>query len=386
MTTERSDPVGSPLTSAADRGPLRVALVHDNFEGPTGMGRVGERLAHAALDEGWRVTIVGSRVPPALRDRCDVRLVPMYPRTPALPQHLLWCAGAARALGDVRADVVHVHSPFLMRRADLITCHFLAGPAHARGVRETRRGIEGGLRRGQEGVTRMLDDRLYRRRPERIHFSFVSEFLRDEFADRYGTPRGGWVLAPTAPAWRPIRAAERARARRRLGCGDALVVGYLGGVDPRKGLPHVLGLADVEGLFPLIAGYGTEVLRPRRGRALGFVDTDALLEACDIVVGPAAFDSAPVAILHALARGLPVVVTPTTGWAKAVARHGAGVVWDGREPLATAVRAAAPGRRDACRAVIAEFDGEAQRAVLRTAYGAVSGARRSARLAPDRSA
>jgi hypothetical protein len=32
---------------------------------------------------------------------------------------------------------------------------------------------------------------------------------RDEFRRHYGEPLGGWILAPPAPAWRPVAAAER---------------------------------------------------------------------------------------------------------------------------------------------------------------------------------
>jgi glycosyltransferase involved in cell wall biosynthesis len=334
-----------------------VALVHDNFAGPTGMGLMTERLARCVLDLGWELTVVGSRVPSWLRERSTVHEVADPTWLPAVPRHLAWCAGAARALRAVSADIVHVHAPLLAPRADLLTSHFMAQPAFLRGVREHRRGPEGLLRRGQDAVERHLDDRAYRRLPAGTHVSFVSEFLREEFRRHYGEPRGGWIMAPPAPSWRPVTAAQRESARSRWGLqeNDRLVVGYIGGDNPRKGLAAVRSLASVEGVTLIAAGPGSERFDWPGARGLGFVDPDQLYEVCDVVVAPSVFDSAPVAVLQALARGVPVVITPTTGWAPAVARHGAGVVWDGDTDLAQAVRSARGAPAWACRAVTDEF-------------------------------
>ena len=59
----------------ASRGPLShrqrseptVALVHDNFTGPTGMGRVLDSHARFILESGWKLWIVGDNVPRDLR-------------------------------------------------------------------------------------------------------------------------------------------------------------------------------------------------------------------------------------------------------------------------------------------------------------------------------
>jgi glycosyltransferase involved in cell wall biosynthesis len=346
----------------------RIALVHDSFQGPKGMGVVCERLARVVLDEGWSLTIVGTDVPAHLAERADVRRVPRFDRLPALPQHVAWCVLAARALRGVDADVVHVHSPFLLPFADVLTSHFIAAPAYARGVREDRPGLEGALRRAQEALTRALDSAAYRYGRRRRNISFVSEFLREEFRAHYGEPRGGWILAPPAPPWRPVSEEERQAAKRRWDCNGALVAGYLGGSDPRKGLPHARSLADEPDVVPLIAGPGSERIDGGGRPGLGFVDPDDFIEACDVVLGPAAFDSAPVAILTALSRGVPVVVSETSGWARAVERHGAGAVWRPGAPFADSVRSAAATPQAACREVIEEFSEERQREVALEIY------------------
>ena len=333
-----------------------IALVHDNFVGPTGMGLVLERHARCVLDLDWRLTLVGTRVPDWLQERCTVLRVADSTRLPAVARHAAWCVRAARVIRGIPADVVHVHSPLLARHADLVTSHYLAHPAFLRGVRQHRGGTEGVVRRALDAAERRLDDLAYRRLPQETYMSFVSEFLRDEFRRHYGEPRGGWILAPPAPAWRPVTSAERAAAQARWNAANgAVVVGYIGGDNPRKGLPAVRRLASAPGITLLAAGPGSERLDWPGARTLGFVDPDELHAACDVVVAPSVFDSAPVAVLQALARGVPVVVSQTTGWAAAVERHGAGAVWDGRGELADAVQAARAAPARACRAAAEEF-------------------------------
>ncbi len=349
-----------------------VALVHDNFTGPSGMGLVTEHHARWVLDAGWAVTVVGDNVPPWLMQRARV-VAALKPRgLPALPEHLLWCARARRALRAVDADIVHVHSPLLADRGDLLTSHFMEQPAHARGVREAQTGAEGLLRTAQGQLSRNLDDRLYRRHAGRRPISFVSEFLRDEYTRHYGEPVGGWILPPPGPPWRPFGAPEREAARARLGVGAAAIVaGYVGGSDPRKGYVHLAQLDGDAGIELLLAGPGSEKLRCRGRPGLGFVEVDVLYAACDVVVAPALFDSAPVAVLQAAARGVPVVVSRASGWASAVQRHRAGVVWDGTRPLAAAVTQAVTCGRAGSERLTAEFSPDRQRQRLLDVYTAI---------------
>jgi glycosyltransferase involved in cell wall biosynthesis len=224
-------------------------------------------------------------------------------------------------------------------------------------------------------ATRRVDDRLYRRRPPSTYVSFVSELLRDEFRRHYGEPRGGWIFRPPAPPWGPPNPAERARARAAFGVPERkLAVGYLGGTDPRKGFEHALVLQADPNLELLFAGPGSERVTVGGRPGLGFVDVGPFLSACDVLAAPSRFDSAPVAVLEALARGVPVVTTDATGWAEAIQRHGCGVVWsDQGSPLADACHRAAVAPADSCRALIDEFAPRRQREVLIGAYREILG-------------
>src|SRR3954465_335365 len=105
-----------------------AVLVHDNFVGPTGMGRVTQRHATWLLDAGWHVTLVGENVASELEDQCRVIRVPAQRRLPSSLQQLGWWAPAPRAPPRVRGDVVHVHSPHLASSGNLLTSHFIAAP------------------------------------------------------------------------------------------------------------------------------------------------------------------------------------------------------------------------------------------------------------------
>lgn len=350
-----------------------AALVHDNFEGPTGMGLVLERHAHWLLEAGWSLTLVGENVPGDLRDACRVIDVPPPRRLPSLAEHAAWCSRARRALRGVDADLVHVHSPLLAPAADLLTSHFMAQPAHAIGVRELTTGVEGALRRAQGEISRRVDDLAYRRIPDRTYVSFVSEFLRDEYARHYGPPKGGWVLAPPAPPWNPPNPSERSEARRRWGVEFGRIsVGYVGGSDPRKGWFRLEQLTVEPDLHLLFAGPGSERISIGGRPGLGRVEIDDFYAACDVVVAPATFDSAPVAVLQAVTRDVPVVTTTSSGWAGALARTEAGIVWKPDAPLAAAVRAARdlpPANR---RVFAEEFSAARQRRALLDAYDSVA--------------
>jgi glycosyltransferase involved in cell wall biosynthesis len=347
-----------------------VALVHDNFAGPTGMGLVLNHHARWVLEAGWRLCIVGDNIPHDLRSEAQVLAVSRPCGLPALPEHLEWCRRARAALRLVRADLVHVHTPLLAEHADIQTAHFVAQPAFARGVRERARGIDGALRRAQAWATRRLDHWLYCRNRSRSYLSFVSEFLQEEFQHHYGTPRGGWILSPPAPPWHPPRPEQRGRARLDLGVPEGrLVVGYVGGNDPRKGLEDVVALTSEPDLYVLLAGPGSQRLTVHGRPGLGFVDIDPVLSASDVLAAPARFDSAPVAVLQGLSRGVPVVTTETSGWAKAIERHDCGAVWRvGAGSLAAACRSAAAAPAEHCRALVEDFAPKRQKDVLIGAY------------------
>jgi glycosyltransferase involved in cell wall biosynthesis len=358
----------------------RVVLVHDRIGGSTGMGRVAAFVAETALDAGWRVRLVASEIDPPFRDRCEITRIPRPVRHPQLRQDLVWYARVVPALRRDPEDLVHVHAPALLQLADVMTSHHLALCAHQHGVRASGTGVAAIGRRLHLGALMAFDELFYRTRRGQTRMTFVSEFLREQFRGRYGEPTDGTIIAPPSPPWRPATPGEREAARVGHGVrGAGLVVGYLGGDDQRKGVHAVRHLAGADGIELVVAGPGAERLRWPATTNVGFVDIDAFLPACDVVVAPALFDAAPTAVTQALARGVPVVVRAASGWAAPVARAGAGVVWDGRTPLVVAVREAARAPAHACQAVTETFSATRQGARLLQVYERVLDGRRKRR-------
>ncbi|MBV9818425.1 MAG: glycosyltransferase family 4 protein [Solirubrobacterales bacterium] len=347
-----------------------IALVHDNFAGPTGMGAVVNSFSHFVLDAGWRLAIIGDNVPDDLRAGAEQVIEVRNPSgLSKLPEHLEWSRRARRALRAVRADLIHVHAPTLADVADLHTSHMIARAAHERGGEPPARGAEARLRAVQARATLLLDDRLHRRIVRRTHLSFVSELLRDEFRRLYGEPRGGWVVSPSAPPWQPPTDARRREARARFVVdADRLTVGFLGGVDERKGFREALALAGEPELDLLFAGPGSEQVTAGDRPGLGFVEPEGLLAACDVLVAPTTFDPAPVAVLEGLSRGVPVVTTRASGWAGVIERTGAGAIWSAGSSLADACRRAARVDPRACRRFVEEAGSARQSERLLTIY------------------
>ncbi|MGA2009363.1 MAG: glycosyltransferase family 4 protein [Solirubrobacteraceae bacterium] len=352
----------------------RLVLVHDSIGGSTGMGRVAAAMARIALASGWRLTLVGDDVDGAFP---EAQLIPVlrHHRLPALIANQRWAWDARRRLRaeDLSGAVVHAHAPLLMAAADVFTCHHLAEGAERHGLREPADGPVGRARRVQEQLVVRVDAWSYRHRPPATRVTFVSGFLRDEFTRLYGAPEGGDILPPPAPAWDPIGAGERAAARRRWDVDeDQPVVGYFGGNDPRKGVADVLALAHGAGLTVLGAGPRSQELRFGARPGLGYVRMRDVLAACDVVVAPTVFDAAPVAVLEAVAAGLPVVSGVSSGWAEPLTRFGAGAAWRPGSSLAAAIRSVLPGSREAARAFTDSFSEAALAARLRPLWASLA--------------
>jgi glycosyltransferase-like protein len=157
--------------------------------------------------------------------------------------------------------------------------------------------------------------------------------LRDEFGVRAGLVGNGVDAGRFHP---PRDAAERLAARRALAIDDRLAVLAVGGIEPRKGSLTLLdGFAGLRRALPerdpllLVAGgatlfdYRHEVERfAQRRAALGLEDgsvrvlgpvSDAELErlyrAADVFAFPSVTEGFGLAVLEALASGLPVVAS-----------------------------------------------------------------------------
>ena len=242
------------------------------------------------------------------------------------------------------ADLVHVHGdtaailamPLLDARPTVITTH---------GLHRVRRVRGPGARFARARMARAI---------ERAAVTIcTSQAERDELAAFLAAEaHGRLVVVANGVEPRPaFTSAERERARAALGIPDAeLVALFAGQLEPRKeplvavaaanrareaGLPIVL----------LVAGDGPlrRAVSARAGasvRVLGFrADLDPLYAAADVFVLPSRREGMSMALLEAMARGLPAVVANAPGNAEAVGRAGL-VVEPGAAALAAGIEAA----------------------------------------------
>ena len=204
--------------------------------------------------------------------------------------------------------------------------------------------------------------------------AFVSDDLRHRFQRMLRRPRrADLVVAPMGVA-APAPDPESMRRFRSL-AGGRRVVATVGRQVPIKGLDVLAAaLRDMDDVVWLAAGDGPA--RPASAHALGVLDPparDALLAVADVFVQPSRVidgrtEGTPVAVLEALACGVPVVATRTGGLSE-VASGARLVPPDDARALGAAIEAAArEGRRPRDERFVWETLGaEHARLVLRSA-------------------
>jgi len=159
---------------------------------------------------------------------------------------------------------------------------------------------------------------------------------------------------------------DRAEARRACGLPeDGFLVGYLGALEDKKGVADLLRAADcagVRGLRVALAGEGSlrSALAARTdGLVLGpLSDPRPFLRSLDVFAFPSHQEALPLAVLEAMAAGLPLVATRVGGIPEAVEDEETGLLVPPRDPE----RLAAALRRLAEDPALARRLGEAARA------------------------
>lgn len=148
-------------------------------------------------------------------------------------------------------------------------------------------------------------------------------------------------------------AMTREQARERLGIADVpYVIGTLGRLEEQKGLPHLVEALRLlaeggDGAFLLVAGSGRAEGRLRemisrlgleaRVRFLGVRrDVPEIHRAMDVFVLPSLWEGLPIALLEAMASGLPVVATPVGGIPDVVRDGTNGLLVPPADPVALA--------------------------------------------------
>ncbi len=349
--------------------PARIAVVVPKF----GLVGGGERFA-AELTERLAATgryefhvfanrWSGPRPGIAFHEVPAVR----FPRF-ARPLAFAWLAGRMIARGGF--DIVHAHERIF--RADVFSMHAVPHGAWIRDVRRKRPSLF-------DRATIALERRMMGRAGGAVFLSvsaLAADALRREYPLASGRVR---VVHPGVDAGRfsrPDRAACRAEIRGRHGIGATdLVVLFVGMNFEVKGLDAIIAAVagarrerPDAGIRLLVVGRGDEGKYAGIARAHGIGDAVAFAgpqaegleryyRAADVFAMLSLFDTFGMAVLEAMAAGLPAVVSSNVG-ARDVVREGVnGYVVPGGDPGAAARAIVAMADADAR----ARFGAEAQR-------------------------
>jgi glycosyltransferase involved in cell wall biosynthesis len=326
-------------------GPKRLCVVHGGVDDLTAINRIAMHTTRAALDAGWRVTVIAKELDRTLASKVEWRRLWVPPRLHAV-QWVSARAAVKRAIDGASFDVTIGWQAQLLGLLDVYNCQYISEAARDHdGFAGLTSPKSSALRVQQELVGR-LEARRFRSWDQRALMIYSSLLIKREFEARYPTPTHQVTLPNFGPVPTPASAEERARARNALGIasGTGPVLAFLGGWDTRKG---VIELVDALRSWPaarlLVVGpdFGARPARvPPNVVALGRVDdVRPVLAAADVVVVPSRFDPFAVVVLEAGAVGTPVVVTPEVGAADEVVHNGAGLVWNREAPLRAVVDA-----------------------------------------------
>jgi glycosyltransferase involved in cell wall biosynthesis len=311
----------------------RVCVVHNNVDQATAIGKLASWAVTTALDAGLHVTVVARDLDPGLQEEVRWRRLFVPPRLHAVQ----WAVARQTVLNALRGvdhDVLHVYQPQIAALADTWHVEFLSRVAVETGSVPSGVGPRSRLARAQRIAVAHMEDRYLRALGARPTVLFCSPLIERHFTRLYGTPVHREILLNPAFARDPVLVPSRTSARRGFGLpAGASIVGYLGGLDERKGYPELISamaaLPDTTVL--LMAGPGSEGFSAPglgvRVKPVGkLTDMAAFWAAVDILAVPSRFEPFGMVVTEAASVGVPVVVTPEVGAAELVRQHRAGEV------------------------------------------------------------
>ena len=309
---------------------------------------------------------------------------PPYPRIKLSPAH----PGVGRALRRFRPDMIHAVNPFILGPGGIFYARRLGVPLvasyHTNVVTYARYYKLDFLAHPGRLYMRQLHNRA---RINLCTSQATLDYLLSEGVKRVHL----WPQAVDARRFHPAKASEEWRQRLSGGATDGKLLLYVGRLAPEKGIPLIKSvLQAVPGVRFAVVGDGParkDLEREFAGTPTVFTgllqgeDLAAAYASADAFVFPSTTDTLGLAMLEALASGVPVVAARTGGSTEIVRDGETGLLYEaGSAPsLISAVRRifSEEGAREKmakrARAVAEERDWPAATRVLRGYYEQVLG-------------
>jgi glycosyltransferase involved in cell wall biosynthesis len=312
---------------------MKIAIVTHAVARNDGQGRVNLEIVNAALAAGCEITLVASRIEPALLADPRVRWIkiPVGRLPTRLLQYQSFAVRAGLWLARHRNefDIVHLNGFIAWARGDVNTVHFVHQGFLRSGFYPFR--MLGSVSQAYQVMFNRLNARL-----ERWAFKHtrvvvpVSHKVAAEVA-AHGIESSALHVIHNGVDTREFRPGDAERARFALPA-DAFMLLFAGDLrvsrknldtvlDALERLPdhvHVAVAADISGENPYAATVAERGL-VSRVHFLGMIKTmPAVMRSVDAFVFPSRYEAMSLVLLEALSSGLPVVTAQSAGGAEVI--------------------------------------------------------------------
>jgi glycosyltransferase involved in cell wall biosynthesis len=310
---------------------MKICIVtHNVFKGD-GQGRVNYEITQAALDKGYEVTLVASRVSPDLQNHPNLKWVyiDVSHIFTVLGEGIVFCLKSTAWLKRNRYefDALMVNGALTNASSDINAVHFvhtawLKSPAHTWRCRKNISGLY------------QLFYSLYNSHREKKAFSrarlivAVSEKVKCELVE-IGVPSEKICVILNGVNLKEFTPGTVDRSTWNLPKEKSVAL-FVGDIrSNRKNLDTVLlALVNSENLHLAVAGETRNSPYPQLAQKLGISnrvhflgyrrDIADIMKAVDFFVFPSRYEACTLALMEALASGLPVITANSTGGSEVI--------------------------------------------------------------------
>jgi glycosyltransferase involved in cell wall biosynthesis len=304
---------------------VKIAFVVPSLGLQEGQGNINLELLRRVAGAGHSVDVYSSLAPDELLTMDGVTLHRLA-RLPAwqLGNQFMMLTSTTARVRRGRYDLVHADAGMTLKRADVLVCHTITDRWYELPDEVWH---EPGVRGANQAAATKFKARLELRQYRAARRVLVgARSVADDLIVRGVDSERIEVIefGVDAHRYRPPTPQERAEARAELELADRdFVVAFVGAHGPRKGLPLALEALEVAapGEVLVVAGerrsgewasYAADRSLPVRmpGKV---EDIHRIFWAADVLAYPSRYDAFGMAVLEAMACGLPVVVAKEAG-------------------------------------------------------------------------